>query len=99
VLALSIKPGRASPKRALCRAILGPTRESDQRQPNEKKEVDDRNRPNPAADKFLQTLDCGINKVGKKNGEKEENQRAPRRIEKAEPHREQEGGKQNARRA
>ena len=54
-------------------------------QSNQKQEVNDRDRPDAAADQFLQSLHCGINEVGKKNGEKEENQRSPRRVEKAQP--------------
>jgi hypothetical protein len=45
---------------------------------------------------LLQSLHRRINEVGKKNGEKEENQRSPHRIEKAQAHGEQEGRKQNA---
>ena len=70
-----------------------------QSQTNQKQKVNDRDCPDPAADQFLQSLHCGINEVGKKNGEKEENQRAPRRIEKAQPHGEQQSREQHARRA
>jgi hypothetical protein len=50
-----------------------------------------------AADELLQSPHRGINKVGKKNGEEEENQRSPRRIEKAQAQSEQQCREQNAR--
>ena len=67
-------------------------------QSNQKQKVNDRDRPNAAADQFLQSLHCWVNEVGKKNGEKEENQCSPRCVEKAEAHGEQKGREQNARR-
>ena len=48
---------------------------------------------------FSNRSNGGINQVGKENGEQEENQGPPRRIEKAKPHGEQESREQNARRA
>ncbi len=68
-------------------------------QTDEKQKVDNRDPPDAAVDQLLQPPHCGINEVGKKNGEQEENQRSPRRIEKAQPHREEQGRKQHARRA
>ncbi len=56
---------------------------SDQSQPNQKQEVNNRDRPDTAADQLLQSLHRGINQVGKKNGKEEENQRPPRCIEEA----------------
>ncbi len=56
-------------------------------------------RPDAAADQFLQSRHCGINEVGKENGEKEENERSPRGIEEAQPHGEQQSREQHARRA
>src|ERR1700687_579320 len=71
------KPGQ---RLSQARALPGNPRtdqKSNQSQPNEKHEVNNRDRPDAAANQFLQSLDCGINKVGKKNGEQEQNQRSP----------------------
>jgi hypothetical protein len=47
----------------------------------------------------LQSPDCRVNQVGKKNGEQEKNQGSPRRVEKPESYGKQEGRKQDTRRA
>ena len=91
MLALSMSPGSDAPRRALCRAILGPTRKPDTPRPTSKQQVNDRDRPDAAADQFLQPLYGGINEIGKKNGKEEENQRASRRIKKTQPDGEQYG--------
>src|SRR5208337_1411624 len=80
------------------RALPGDPRtdqETEHPQTNEKQEVNDGDRPDAAADQFLQALDGGINEIGKKNGKEEENQRASRRIEKTHPDGEQQGREQN----
>ena len=49
------------------------------------------------ADQSFQSRYRGIDEIGKKNGEEEENQRAPRRIKKTQPHGEQQSREQHPR--
>ena len=74
-------------------------KKAEHRQSKDKQEVNDGDRPDAAADQFLQSSHCRINEVGKENGEKEKNQGSSRRIEKAQAHGKQKSREQNARRA
>ena len=47
---------------------------------------------------FSSSTDCGVNEVSKKNGEKKEDQRPPRGIEKTKAERKQKSREQDARR-
>ena len=77
----------------------GADEKAEHHQAEEKQKVNDCDRPDAAADQSLQSSHAGINEIGKENGEKEENQRPPRRIEKTQSHGEQESREQHARSA
>jgi len=93
------KPGQRLSQTSALPGNPRPYQKTEKHQSNQKQKVNDGDRPDAAADQFLQSLHCGINEIGKKNGEEEENQRSPRRIQKAQTNGEQESREQNARRA
>ena len=83
VAGLIHKPGQRLSQASALPGNPRPDQKTEEHQSNQKQKVNDGDRPDAAVDQFLQSLHCGINEVGKKNGEKEDNQRSPRRIEKA----------------
>jgi hypothetical protein len=77
----------------------GSDKKPENRQSDHKKKVDDSDCPNPSVDNLFQSSHRRVNEVGEENGEKKKNQGSPRRIEKAQPHGEEERREQNARSA
>src|SRR4029077_17833073 len=90
------KPGQRLPQASALPGNPRPYQKTEEHQSNQKQKVNDGDRPDAAADQFLQSLHRGIDEIGKKNGEEEQNQRSPRRIQKAHPNGEQESREQNA---
>jgi len=66
-------------------------------QSDKKQKINDADRSDAAADELLQSPHRGINQIGKENGEKKQNQRSSRGVQKADAHGKKECREQNAR--
>ena len=74
-----------------------PDQKTGYRHSDNQEKVNNGDRPDATVDKFLQSSDGGINKVGKENGKKKDDQGSARGIEKAQSHGKEKSREQDAR--
>ena len=96
---MSTSPGNDCSQASALPGYSWAHQQAEQAQAHEQQNVDDRYCPGTAVEEFFQAAGCGIDEVGKKNGEQEEEQRAARGVDEAQADGEKKSREQHARRA